>query len=1138
MLKNDNLKKIKLIETVSAVVMTGVAIYTGNPLLSLAGHAASVGLVTTAKRFFNADSEHKNIIQELASDILKDIGENDALNDDNISQQISFMINKFDSFEKNEITESITNKKEKISTIISGYFKQKLSSNDFKTYDEKARDYLDFIIDKIAERISQDGDFQKQTQFNLTISIAQNQHSMCIDLEEIRRKLDNIHRKKLTLEKPQPYENQKISLEFAFTFTQQMTEFTGREKERDELLEFIRDGSQLKWWQIAGAGGEGKSRLGLELLEHLDWNWDAGFVPKKSLLNISEDDLSFDSPTLIIIDYIAGDNEKTKKFFSILRSLQAKEKELPHRIRFLIIEREGYELEDESAENRVSKSTWFNAPDLSPSERQIAIKTAYRNKALQLDKLSDENMREIARHWRSKNEKQPFTKNGEDSFIAILEDGSTQTQGELWRPLFAMVVAEMVDENGGFGQQEKAPSRWSKEAILEKILRHEQSQWPSGIDKNPPDDYSKKLAILSTLCGGFSWNAFDKISAQGQYGLTNNINNDSNIIKNTWRYLGRHYPHLEEDGIRKHDMQPLTPDLLGEFLILDLLSYFEKNFSKDKFEEDLKNIVTHACEIDIYGMYQCLFRLHNDFYASGRKFKPVIDAIQTAIPVQKRLDLNAASFFGLVKTVELLIKSGADVKQVNTENGAFPLLMASQQGHSEVVKALIEAGADVKQVDTKDGTFPLLIASQNGHNEVVKALIDADADVKQVDTKDGAFPLLMASQNGHNEVVKALIDADADVKQVNTKDGAFPLLIASQNGHSEVVKALIDADADVKQVDTKDGAFPLLIASQNGHSKVVKALIDADADVKQVNTKDGAFPLLIASQNGHNEVVKALIDADADVKQVNTKDGAFPLLIASQNGHSEVVKALIEAGADVKQVNTKYDTFPLLIASQQGHSEVVKALIDADADVKQVNTKDGAFPLLIASQNGHNEVVKALIEAGADVKQVNTKDGAFPLLIASQNGHSEVVKALIEAGADVKQVNTKDDTFPLLIASQQGHSEVVKALIDAGADVKQVNTENGAFPLLMASQNGHNEVVKALIEAGADVKQVNTKYGTFPLLIASQNGHNEVVKALIDADADVKQVNTKDGAFPLLIASQQGHSDIVKALIDAGANLS
>ncbi|CAI8042325.1 Ankyrin repeat domain-containing protein 29, partial [Geodia barretti] len=59
---------------------------------------------------------------------------------------------------------------------------------------------------------------------------------------------------------------------------------------------------------------------------------------------------------------------------------------------------------------------------------------------------------------------------------------------------------------------------------------------------------------------------------------------------------------------------------------------------------------------------------------------------------------------------------------------ATPLIVASQNGHSEVVAILLRNGAGVDRA-RKDGVTPLFIASQNGHSEVVNILLRNGAGV-------------------------------------------------------------------------------------------------------------------------------------------------------------------------------------------------------------------------------------------------------------------------------------------------------------------------------------------------------------------------------------------------------------------------
>ena len=76
-----------------------------------------------------------------------------------------------------------------------------------------------------------------------------------------------------------------------------------------------------------------------------------------------------------------------------------------------------------------------------------------------------------------------------------------------------------------------------------------------------------------------------------------------------------------------------------------------------------------------------------------------------------------------------------------------PLDAASYKGHSKVVQVLIEAGADVNPTD-KQLTTPLHLAAKEGHLNIVHILLNNGAQVCQRDINE-LSSLDMAIDNGH-----------------------------------------------------------------------------------------------------------------------------------------------------------------------------------------------------------------------------------------------------------------------------------------------------------------------------------------------------------------------------------------------------
>jgi hypothetical protein len=56
---------------------------------------------------------------------------------------------------------------------------------------------------------------------------------------------------------------------------------------------------------------------------------------------------------------------------------------------------------------------------------------------------------------------------------------------------------------------------------------------------------------------------------------------------------------------------------------------------------------------------------------------------------------------GHVEVVSVLLERGADIDKA-ADDGATPLIMASQEGHGEVVSVLLEQGADIDKARMGD----------------------------------------------------------------------------------------------------------------------------------------------------------------------------------------------------------------------------------------------------------------------------------------------------------------------------------------------------------------------------------------------------------------------------------------------------
>jgi ankyrin repeat protein len=89
--------------------------------------------------------------------------------------------------------------------------------------------------------------------------------------------------------------------------------------------------------------------------------------------------------------------------------------------------------------------------------------------------------------------------------------------------------------------------------------------------------------------------------------------------------------------------------------------------------------------------------------------------------------LNVSARNGHLKTLELLLCSGAHVNLIADDRGSTALFDSAMGRHKSLVKALIEAGADVN-IPSKGGQTALVVVVGAGDEEIVELLVKAGAD--------------------------------------------------------------------------------------------------------------------------------------------------------------------------------------------------------------------------------------------------------------------------------------------------------------------------------------------------------------------------------------------------------------------------
>ena len=252
--------------------------------------------------------------------------------------------------------------------------------------------------------------------------------------------------------------------------------------------------------------------------------------------------------------------------------------------------------------------------------------------------------------------------------------------------------------------------------------------------------------------------------------------------------------------------------------------------------------------------------------------------------------LQAASFKGHLKVVQLLLDQGAEVNAQGGDNGNA-LQAALDGGHQKIVQMLLDRGADIHVQGGFLGNA-LQAASSSGAQMAVQILLDRGADIN---VQGGYFSnaLQAASYGGHQKVIQILLNGGAEI---NAQGGyeSNALQAASSQGHERVVQMLLNygAATDLKDVQGRH-AFHLVSAKTKVN--IVKLVASFTQDCKVVD-KQGRNGLHHAASGGSTEVVEWLLKEgfcpnDAD------RDGWTPLHWAAKNGSVETSNVLKDAGA-------------------------------------------------------------------------------------------------------------------------------------------------------------------------------------------------------------------------------------------------
>ena len=242
--------------------------------------------------------------------------------------------------------------------------------------------------------------------------------------------------------------------------------------------------------------------------------------------------------------------------------------------------------------------------------------------------------------------------------------------------------------------------------------------------------------------------------------------------------------------------------------------------------------------------------------------------------------------------IQQLIEKGANIINIQNEDGLTALMIATDKGLSEIIELLLQNGAD-PNIHGNKGWTPLMYACSHGNCKVAKRLLRFNANPQLVDN------------NGFTATIHALCSSNKALAYELVKDRDFSqnelecLLIMHllEGNQAEVISRLNDI------TDLTTDKKELLMSCVVGSLEDVVGKLHESGLHPDTPLVGGLTLLMIASSCGHIELVEYLVIMEADLNQRDIFWKYTPLFYAILGSESnESVELLLENGADINAV--------------------------------------------------------------------------------------------------------------------------------------------------------------------------------------------------------------------------------------------
>ena len=564
--------------------------------------------------------------------------------------------------------------------------------------------------------------------------------------------------------------------------------------------------------------------------------------------------------------------------------------------------------------------------------------------------------------------------------------------------------------------------------------------------------------------------------------------------------------------------------------------------------------------------------------------------VNTTHTNKKHTFLQIAAANGDAKVVNILLKNGAQVEQLDSYNNSA-LYYAVKGCRSGTASLLLKAGADVNCVDSFGKTLLHTLAEHSREKlaEIPLASLLIERGVP-VDKKDyyGNTALNYAMDKGFVKLIMYLKEQFKDqttfhdiIKFSNTiaikvaiqhqknfeiqdKEGKTALHHAVERNNLSIIKLLTkDNKADtIFSIKDNNGKTPLMCAIEKcknhpiteNNIKIIEELIKHETNFDYYNENNGKTALHYAAEFKNVEIATLLIKYQIihHIKN-NTK---ITFNNKDYNGKSAYDYALETGNSEITTVIKKYETTiedyhqdgktTLMYVVKQGDTEIVNEILnDKENNTNIINQCDnnGKSAFIYAVENNDFYMTEAFLDNNADIINKPDNNGKYAVMYAVEKDHSDIVGLLLNHNINA---SAKDIEIALKYALDNDYIATAGVIIGfqifnyynqtTNIDCHAKNQNSAAALTTAIANNNIQAVMSTLLKYKINFSCSNIKefFDTI-----EQNNYpivNLFIMYQLNIDYNNGEETTfnminKDNETPITYAIKKGYNEIVEALL-------